>query len=400
MNGSRWDRRPVIEQLRSQIWRHLTQSARSDDDVLLDAAALLQMPASDVRALARLQFILSREVEELLREMPILARRLTTTSAEELEMSADRVRGPIRWPATLAARSTTGLPHLFATAPARRAFATPENELLVFALEAIRSFGRKTGWHKSTSATVGAEVRRRVHEATRWQHMRALADIPVRPPSIRTISRVRSRRGRRRYQSVINVIELYRRFLARLDREAIRDAIERYALVASQDHVLLELLCTFTAIDALHDLGWHSRQRGLMRSHVLHATRGVETLDLFYQHTPAELSTRSRYREIQRAHGLSPGGLIPDLVVHVHGPASSRWVMIEVKGVQRAVAESVRAATQDLLAYRRAFSPTLDAQKTTYGVGVGWGRGLEPAPGGEILLCSPDTLPQALAAVV
>ncbi len=73
--------------------------------------------------------------------MPLLIRRLTTTTNTEVEISAERIRGAIRWSETFAQRAATGLPHVFVTAPTRRAFDTPENQTLAFALHAIAEFG-------------------------------------------------------------------------------------------------------------------------------------------------------------------------------------------------------------------------------------------------------------------
>jgi hypothetical protein len=69
--------------------------------------------------------------------------------------------------------------------------------------------------------------------------------------------------------------------------------------------------------------------------------------------------------------------------------------MLEVKGLERSVARSARAAARDLLAYRRAFEATLAGQATAYGIGIAWGRHVVPALG-EIILCSPDTIGEAL----
>jgi hypothetical protein len=393
-----WERREAIAQVRSEIWRHLTQAARTNDEIILDASTLLQMRASEVRTLAQLHFILSPEVGTLLSQMPLLLRRLTTTSTEELETSAERVRGSIRWLETFSARAASGSSRTFVTAPARRAFNTPENELLAFALGAIRSFGRRTGWHRSTSADAGNEVRRRVAEATRWLQARALAEIEIQPPTNRAISRVRSGRARRSYKAVIDVVELYRRYLARLDRAAVREAIENHALVTSRDSVLLELLCTFTTISALRDLGWTAPEPGLMRPpHLLSAVKGQQRLELYYQHTPPELAQGSIYRVVQQAHRFAAvGGLIPDLAIRLSGPGGVRWIMLEVKGVQRAVEHSARAAAIDLLAYRRAFDTVLSRQVGAYGIGVAWGRSFAPSRHAEIILCTPDTLAAAL----
>jgi hypothetical protein len=402
VKSARWDRGEIIARVRRDIWRHLTAAARNDDDVLLDAAALLQMPAAEVRALAQIHFILSDEVGQLLVEMPLLIRRLTTTTNQELEFSAERVLGAIRWSETFSARAVSGVPNVFVTASARRAYSTPENELLIFVLTAIADFGRRTGWHRSTSADVGNEVRRRVASATRWLHTRALADVTLQAPAPRTVARVRSGRNRRTYRSVLDVVGLYSRFIARLDRGSIREAVERHALVTSRDPVLLELLCAFRIMAGLRDLGWKSSPARLLHPpRLLRAVKDDRVLDLYYQHAPSSLGQSSVYRDIQHAHQFaSVGGLIPDLVMRVERPGSVRWLMFEVKGVERAVEASARAAAFDLLAYRRAFKGTLEKQEGPYAVGIAWGRELDPSSEGEIVFCSPDTIIDALELVL
>jgi hypothetical protein len=74
--------------------------------------------------------------------------------------------------------------------------------------------------------------------------------------------------------------------------------------------------------------------------------------------------------------------------------------MFEVKGVERAVEASARAAAFDLLAYRRAFERTLEKQEGPYAVGIAWGRELAPSSDGEIVFCSPDTVLDALKLVL
>ena len=71
--------------------------------------------------------------------------------------------------------------------------------------------------------------------------------------------------------------------------------------------------------------------------------------------------------------------------------------MIEVKGgYARTVADYARAATLDLLGYRRAFEDVLGQQNAPYGLGYAWGRDLAPTIDSEIALCTPDTLTEAL----
>jgi hypothetical protein len=74
----------------------------------------------------------------------------------------------------------------------------------------------------------------------------------------------------------------------------------------------------------------------------------------------------------------------------------NQWLVIEIKGGKHEVTRYAIAALQDLLAYRRSFEPAL-SQATRYGVGIAFGRELEPDLDAEVALCTPDALPIALA---
>jgi hypothetical protein len=394
-----WDRSQAVDRLRRDVWRYVTQASQSEEALLLWAAALLQMPAAEVRYLAQLQFILSEPVGRLLEQMPRLIRRLTTTTQTEVEVTAERIRGAIRWSETFAQRAATGLPHVFVTAPSRRAFQTPENEILAFALFAIADFGRRTGWDRSSASGPAEIIAARVADATKWRQARALVDVPAKQPTQTTIARVRASRNRGRYQAALDVVDLYRRYIARVDRSAIREAVEHHALIASRDSVLLELECAFGTIRALRGLGWRASPTGLLRPpHIFQARKDGSHLDVYYQRAPTALSAGSYYGEIQKDHGFpSASGLIPDLVLRLRVGNTITWLLIEVKGgPKRGVGDNARAAILDLLAYRRAFAPVLDKQSGPYGLGYAWGRELVPADEAELTLCTPDTLSRAL----
>jgi hypothetical protein len=199
---------------------------------------------------------------------------------------------------------------------------------------------------------------------------------------------------------VIAAFAKYEELIARLNRSAIRSAIENHALISRDDPVLLELLCTFRAIEILRNQGWQGYEIDLMEGgKVFSGVRGSERLALYYQRTPKDLREGSIYREVQKAHAFpGVGELRPDLVIELHDRENNaRWILLEVKGVDRPVEDSARAALQDLLGYRRAFEPILSNQNGVYGIGAAWGEVVEPAHEGEILLCSPDTLASAIA---
>jgi hypothetical protein len=396
MRSLPWHRPDLIARICRDIWRYLTPTA-SVEAQLLEAAGLLRMPARELRTVGALQFLTSRELGEMLQELPFLLRRLATTTVAEEEWSHEHIRGSIQWGRTLGVRAATGLPQVYVTAPARRAYQTPENELLVFLLDQTIALGKSTGWHRSTSEDLGRLVTQRVSHAERWSQSRMLLEVQRRPLAARNLQRVRAGRHRRRYGTVLAAYRRYRELVGQLDRHAIRHAVETHGLVTRDDNTLFELVCTFQLLDALRALGWTLGRLGLFGGALrLTGERGGERLEVTYQAIPPELSRGSVYRTIQVAHDLSPGGLRPDLVIRHAREGTTRWLLVEVKGGERPVEQAARAAAYDLLAYRTAFNARLAGQASPYGLGIAWGAGLAHNPSSEILLCTPDGLERAL----
>jgi hypothetical protein len=399
-----WRRLDRIREVRDRLWRYLSPASTAEE-TLLYASALLQMPEEEVLQLGRLQFLLSEEVGALLDHLPTLVRHLATTTAQLEEWSLERVRGTIQWSKTFALRAAVGAGHAYVTAPARRAYQTPENELLVFVLDAIETVARQLGWHETTTEEIGKTIAERYATAQRWRRVRPLLEVEPRPPSPRMVARIREGRQRRRYQSALEVYARYQSLVADMDRTAVRQAVEAHAVVTRDDSVLFELLCLFKLLDGLGLTGWRLSRIGLFgRAASFAAVRGSdERLQLWYQHTPRDLGGGgSRYRQIQLAHGFGGSELVPDIVVRRQIGGWDQWIILEAKlGLRRSLVDSARAALNDLLAYRRAFHATLQLNPgPVYGIGVAWGEGLFPEGSSEILLCSQDALPAALAIVM
>jgi hypothetical protein len=288
---------------------------------------------------------------------------------------------------------------MYVTTPARRAFQTPENELLVLVLDAVVHLGTQTGWHRSESADVGKLISARVSETQRWLQTRALVQVERRPLTETKLARIRGGRHRRRYQVALDAYEKYRLLAERLDRPTIQRAVETHGLVTRDDPTLFELICTFRTIRALQSFGWKMSRLGLFAGSLrLTGTKGDDRLVLTYQATPSEISAHSSYRAAQREHDIPPGPLRPDLVLlHHRRPGDERaWLVIEAKGGTRSVEHSARAATFDLLAYRTAFDRSLGPQAKPFGLGIAFGAELLPTQTGPLMLCTPDTLKLAL----
>jgi hypothetical protein len=397
MRSIAWDRSTAIEEIRDKIWRYISPAASSHSQQL-QACALLQMAEADLAYLRDVHFVASEQVTRLASALPRLIRRLPTTTVSEEEIARERIRGAIRWSRTYAARAVNGDRTTFVTAPARRAFDTPENQLLAFVLRDLAAAVDRVGWAKSGTGHVRAVVAANAETVDHSLAVRALRDVEVGRPTPRGVARVRTGRRGTRFQSVVDVFEYRERLYERFDRDELRKLVERHAFVTSSDPTLLELLVTFRVLEALTSQGWALTDPGVFEGGFqVSAIRGTEHLVVHYQHTPRELQRVSHYGQVQRFHGLAPGGLIPDLVLCHHAENRHvRWILVEVKGLRRrTVGTAARAALQKLFAYRRAFAAVLTAQQAPYGLGVAWGRELSPSPDAEVLLCTPDHLNEA-----
>ncbi|MGY1697365.1 hypothetical protein ACI780_20895 [Geodermatophilus sp. SYSU D00814] len=400
-----WQRATRISEIGSRIWRYVTPSARFEDDALITAAALLGWPAEDVTRLGTIHFLLSSEVEQFLTDVPALLRRLTTSSNREEEWSHERLRGPVMWNRTLAMRAAGASPGLWITAPARRVYQTPENQMLVHLLDAIVVLARSTGWENTTGrAELARLIDARMDTAEYWHQSRLLQTVERDPLTPREVMRVRSGRARVRYASVIAAHDRYQSLVKELDREAVREAVERLALVSASEGTLFELLCLFGVIDALNELGWHTSAIRLFQGTLLVRARRADgrSLELRYQAVPTSLTAASIYGQVLLAHGFpSQVPLRPDMVLRWFDiSGQERLLLVECKLSETGgVRHAARQALFDLLGYRRAFEPSLSSQ-APYGLGLAWGEGLVPEPGSEVLLCTPEHVGSALAAVI
>ena len=95
--------------------------------------------------------------------------------------------------------------------------------------------------------------------------------------------------------------------------------------------------------------------------------------------------------------------LVPPSLVSKSPDGEQRWLLIECKLITsqpRAVSSAARQALADLLLYRSDFDAALSHTRGTYGLGVAWGEGLQPNPASDIMLCTPDTLDDAIRQTV
>lgn len=397
MKDVAWDQSDRVAGIRTRIWQYLTPNNDFAGSGLLAAAALLGWPVTnDLQTLARLQFLLSREVGQFLDDLPVLLRKLSTTTIAEVQLERGRISGSVVWNQTLPRQMATRDRSQYVTAPSRRIYQTPENEMLVHVLDKIEESARLLRWPQEARSHRPAQVIQERLAATRlFSRNRMLSEVKRVPLDPRRVARVRSGRGRRRYASTLTAFEQYQALVVRLDRVAIKKSVEDVGLATSTASTIFELTCLFGLLDALSGTGWAVEPlrlfAGTLRLGAKRSADGSE-VDLYYQALPPALGAGSRYLSILQSHGIAQQvQQRPDFTLEWRPPTGPpRLILVECKlSESRGAGHAARQALKDLLAYRRSWSSALQSS-TPYGVGIAWGRDLAGEPTSEVMLCTPD----------
>ena len=397
MRDAAWDRATVAQTVADRLWLVMTSTADHVAEVLPHAAAVLQLPRTDVDFLRSLHLALSPEGEAMLEAAPPLLRTLRTTTTNVLDTHPERLRGAVAWGETTSLWGRSGSATGYATRPVQRDYDTPENRLLSGALSAMASalamVDSLTGSGVGVGVGVGDTLAARLGAV---QHARATPAMRylTTTPSPADLGRVERGRMRRRMQPVTAFWALSDRLTRLDDRTLLRRMVERAALVTMDTGALMESLVLFRAWDALERHGWVAGRPRLVRGRLRVAfTRAGEVLTLHFQQVPKDMA--GKYGRLQFEHGIPLSSLRPDLVLSRPTSSGKRRVVVEVK-YRRRVVDAARQALLDLMAYKENYG----ADESTAWLGVAWGDALPPNLDSEIWLCTVDRLEDGLLPLI
>lgn len=157
--------------------------------------ALVGLPQSVTRQFVGVTIATGAPADALLAQMPKLLRSLSISTVNTAVRCVGEIRGPVLWSETMAARSATaGDAGIFICSTPARAYDTPDNQVLVAALDVIRRAGVEV--ERVSSRDTDGDLLRRARtnsaRALRYLDHRSLASIDRRKPQRRTIQRARA----------------------------------------------------------------------------------------------------------------------------------------------------------------------------------------------------------------
>ena len=130
----------IITEIQDYLQLYLFKDAQINSE--LAVSRLLNLDEENFLILKKLHFVISEEVEELVKILPTLVRNLShSTNKEEIETHGTII-GQINWNQTLKQRMKTGLKDksLFVCNTNKKLYDLPENQLLKYLLNKINKF--------------------------------------------------------------------------------------------------------------------------------------------------------------------------------------------------------------------------------------------------------------------
>lgn len=196
------------EESLDRIWRRI----RRPFNTPVAVEALVGFPPRTSQQLVAASVAGSSAASALMAAMPALIRSLSISTVSVPQRSVGQVRGPILWSETLAARSASaGDPGVFVCSTMERAYDTPENRTLAWALDLVVRGGKeidKLHRHDVEEPPLFAAARRNGDLALRFLDHRTLNSVRRRKPDRRSLAKIQHNSRRRAYQPVIDMLRV------------------------------------------------------------------------------------------------------------------------------------------------------------------------------------------------
>lgn len=376
---SKKNRTDVLGYIEPVLHRFLFREALPNLEVPLKN--LTGLTDEELNHLKTAHFLLSKEVEELIEELPKLLRNLSHSTHKELVECRGIIRGRIDWNMTFKERFSQGFndPSLFVCQPSTKMYDLPENQLLNFILWKIRSLSEKINL-QITEDLLDFET------WNNWQDMIVSRYLKIKkisknicfqqismPSSIKpkTVQKAYKHRNQS-YDKVAECYELYEKLFITNDQEVLRKLIKTQTLEPLNNDKLFEVYVLMKLLDFLDKSNGELRL-GLLRPGMDYTAEYISekvNIFVFYQQIPSDLVESSKYKSIFKFYDLMVRVRAPDIILKIKINNHEYYQIIEVKrtGNRNYIVDSV----YKVLGYIRDFEKSLENTENPKGLLVVW----------------------------
>lgn len=323
-----------VDEIATRAWQNVAahSSEYTPLEMLTSLTEVSSLSGEQLDFRAALQFLMSSEVRELVQASKrILLGMSQTTSLRTVE---GRVPvGSIDWPGTITGRIVGRTdPSSFVFRQTELDRDVPENRLLRFALTAVTRLASSvldvqptTGWRSQVAGLQTAASSLVAHPL--------LTQIPA-ELNRHTLSAAKSSRISG-YRDAARAMELYNDLFRFGDLSRLIELFREFVLIPELEERAFELLVLFRLLVRLDELGANrtsTRLLGRGRGPVFTFVLGGSAIEVYFQGTPAEISSHSYYRKVITEAGLGSSSLRPDILLRVGaGDTGAKIVVMEMK---------------------------------------------------------------------
>lgn len=373
------DRDEVIGYIKPILHRLLFREALPNLEVPLKN--LTGLTDDELNHLKIVHFLLSKEVNELIEELPKLLRNLSHSTNKELVESRGIIRGRIDWNRTFKERYSQGFndPSLFMCQPPTKMYDLPENQLLKFILWKIRNL-RENIKLEITEELIDAEEWENWQDkiVTRYLKIKKISKniyfqqinlpLSIKPKTVQKAYRHRNQS----YDKVAECYELYEKLFITNDQDVLKELIENQTLEPLNDDKVFEIYVLIKLLDIL-DKSNGNLKLGLLKPDLDYTAEYISkniNICIFYQKTPSDLKDTSKYKSIFNLYDLQVRVRSPDIVLKVRTHNKEYYQIIEVKRTKSS--EYIANSVYKVLGYINDFEKSLELTPNPKGVLVVW----------------------------
>ena len=375
------DRNNVLDYIKDKL--HLFFYTEALPQIEYPLTKLIDLTEKDLEYLKAVHFLLSKEVEDFIKEIPSIMHNLSHSTQKEIIECKGVIRGGIDWGLTFKERYTRGFndPSLFMCKPSSKMYDLPENQLLKYMLWKIRSL----------TETININISEEVFEQdefNNWieiilsrylQVKKASKNIYFQNISMpraiipKTLQRASNHRNKS-YKRLVKCYELYENLFKVRNDEILLKLIEKQILEPLNNDKLFEIYVLFKIINFFDKLDGNL-EMGLLKPGLDYIARyDSENLKacIFYQQMPYIFSQNSKNKDIFELYDLNAGLRRPDLILEIETREKKSYYIIEVKRTQKR--DYIVDSAYKVLGYLSDFENCFDSEKHPQGILVVWDK--------------------------
>ena len=325
----------ILSEIHNYLQLYLFKDASINHDSVVDW--LFKLDDYNILLLKKLHFLISNEVEDFVKILPLLIRNLShSTSKEEIETHGNII-GQINWSQTFKQRMSTGLKDksLFVCNTNRKLYDLPENQLLKFLLNKINKFIKDMNitYHDNLKEEVinYQEYINNIHIVTgkiiKNVHLKNV-ELPKHIDA-KTLRKTRKSHNNL-YEYVVSVYELYEKLFIINDDNVLLDLLNKQILTPNNKDTLYEVYVLFKIIEKMNR---DSLRVGLLKSgndYIIHSEFENKTVNIYYQHLP-EIFKDNNIKKLRQYYDFYLPDKRPDIIVEYDKKGKKTYKIIEVK---------------------------------------------------------------------